>query len=278
MDLLVLESTNDDPVIKSAKIIGGITTITQKASLPQDVRSNRPSVSNQNGTSGPGTLSHTNTASSTASGNSMLSGKTLVTTTVLDNPKDERLMFPFRIRHLGKADLYTLYAPSAQNRQDWCDKIIEAKTRHAASLYKQNAEPFRLRVIADTAFGYDAMSGGAKSIVIRGTPLDRAVREVEDTFDNIGPRPQPVCRASVNCAVAFNQPYGNSMLAVGTDYGVFISEHINPRGWRRVSQPPLFFHLHRIFVSNTWSLGHSHQSCHTNCRPRGILSFPYHRR
>lgn len=235
MDLLVLESTNDDPVVKSAKIIGGITTITQKAALPQDGRSSRPSVSNQNGSAGPGTLSHTNTSSSTASGNSTLSMKTLVTTTVLDNSKDERLMFPFRVRHLGKLDVYTLYAPSAQNRQDWCDKIVEAKTRHAASLFKQNAEPFRLRVIADTAFGYDAMSGGAKSIVIRGTPLDRAVREVEDAFESSGPRPQPVCRASVNCAVAFNQPYGNPMLAVGTDYGVFISEHSNPRGWRRVS-------------------------------------------
>lgn len=235
MDLLVLESTNDDPV-KSGKIIGGITTITQKAALPQDGRSIRTSISNSNGTSGPGTLAHSNTTSSTASGNSGLSGKTLVPSTVLDNSKEERVMFPFRIRHLGKADVYTLYAPSAQNRQDWCDKIIEAKTRHAASLFQQNAEPFRLRVIADTAFGYDAMSGGSKSIVIKGTPLDRAVREVADAFEHTGPRPVPVCRASVNCAVAFNQPYGNPMLAVGTDYGVFVSEYSNARGWRRVCQ------------------------------------------
>lgn len=233
MDLLVLESTNDDPV-RSGKIIGGITAITQKAALPQDGRSIRTSISNSNGTGGPGALTHTNTASSTASGSSTLSAKTLVPNTVLDGSKnEERVMFPFRIRHLGKTDVYTLYAPSAQNRQDWCEKIIEAKTRHAASLFKQNAEPFRLRVIADTAFGYDAMSGGSKSIVIKGTPLDRAVREVDDAFERAGPRPGPVCRATVNCAVAFNQPYGNPMLAVGTDYGVFISEHKNARGWRR---------------------------------------------
>lgn len=247
MDLLVLESTNDDPV-KSGKIIGGITTITQKAALPQDGRSIRTSISNSNGTGGPGTLAHSNTTSSTASGNSALSGKTLVPSTVLDNSKEERVMFPFRIRHLGKTDVYTLYAPSAQNRQDWCDKIIEAKTRHAASLFQQNAEPFRLRVIADTAFGYDANPGGSKSIVIKGTPLDRAVREVEGAFEHTAPRPGPVCRASVNCAVAFNQPYGNPMLAVGTDYGVFVSEYSNARGWRRVRQlfsflPPVHFNI-----------------------------------
>lgn len=133
-----------------------------------------------------------------------MSGKTLVTNTVLENRDTERLLFPFRIKHLGKAEVYTLYAATAQNRQDWCDKIIEAKTRHAASLFKQNAEPFRLRVVADTAFAYDAMSGIPKSIVIRGTPLDRAIREVEDHFAG-QPRPNPVCRASVNCATNFHQ-------------------------------------------------------------------------
>ena len=276
MDLLVLESTNDEPVVKSAKIIGVVANITSKAAQPQDVRAGRSTLSNPNGTGGPGTLAHTNTASSTASNSSGPSGKTFVTTTVLDGVKDEKLMFPFRVRHLGKIDVYTLYAPSAQNRQEWCDKIIEAKTRHAASLFKQNAEPFRLRVIADTAFGYDAMSGGLKSIVIRGTPLDRAVREVEDAFEGKGPRPGPVCRASVNCAVAFNQPFGNPMLAVGTDFGVFISEYNNPRGWRRVSQKlPPYFQVAVLMIS---FLGYNCQPRHSNCSARGILAVSSYRR
>ncbi len=200
----------------------------------------RSSIANLNGTAGPGTLYQTSTSSSTASTASTVSGRTIVTTTVLDGPKDEKLMFPFRIRHLGKTDVYTLYAPSSQNRKDWVEKIVTAKTRHAESLFKQNAEPFRLRVIADTAFGFEPMSGAGKSIVISGTPLDRAIREVENTFYSSGPRPGPVCRASVNCAVQFNQPYGNPMLAVGTDYGVYISEYSNPRGWKRVSQTSAF--------------------------------------
>lgn len=226
MDLLVLESTDEDPVVKSK--LGAVTTKMQ----PQ-----RPSIAGQNSSPGPGTLAHTNTSTSMASVNTTLSGRALTTTTVLDNSNDsEGVLYPFRIKHLGKADVYTLYAATAQNRQEWCDKIVEAKTRHAASLFQQNAEPFRLRVIADTAFANDAMSAGPRGIVIRGTPLDRAIREVESTFATSSNRPGPVCRATVNCATSFNQPMGNPMLAVGTDYGVYITQHNNPRGWARVSR------------------------------------------
>lgn len=232
MDLLVLESCNDDPVVKSSmKGIGAVTTVTTKAPTSSDPRHNR-AISNQG--PGPGTLSQTNTNSSIASVATTASGKSIATTTALEAPRDEKTMYPFRIKHLGR-DVYTLYAPSAQNRQDWCDKILEAKTKHAASLFTQNAEPFRLRVMADTAFAYDALAGGPRGAIIRGTPLDRAIREVEATFENAGTRPGPICRAAVNCATAFIQPYGKQMVAIGTDYGVYISEAENPRGWTRVS-------------------------------------------
>ena len=231
MDLLVLESTNDDPVVKN-KAIGTVSTVSTKSQTAQNPQSGR-TISSQTAAAGPG-LTHVNTSSSVASVGTTSSNKTLVATTVID--QDERIMYPFRIKHLGKTEVYTLYAPSSQNRQDWCDKILEAKTRHAASLFAQNAEPFRLRVMADTAFAYDAMSGSPQSIVIRGTPLDRAIRDVEHTFEGAGTRPGPVCRAAVNCATSFNQPYpGKQMVAVGTDFGVFISEYNNPRGWTRVS-------------------------------------------
>lgn len=157
----------------------------------------------------------------------------MVPTTVLEGPRDEKLLYPFRVKHLGQ-DFYTLYATSASNRQDWCDKILEAKTKHAMSLFAQNAEPFRLRVVADTAFATDPLTAGLKSTTIKSTPLDRAIREVEKTFEKAGPRPGPVCRAVVNCATAFIPLYGKPMVAIGTDYGVYLSDAQNPRGWTRV--------------------------------------------
>jgi hypothetical protein len=157
--------------------------------------------------------------------------KTVTATNLEENAKS---MFPFRIKHLGKSEVYTLYAPTAQNRSDWCDKIIDAKERHARSLFAQNAEPFRLKVMADTAFAYDGLASATNrtGIPIRGTPLDRAIRDMEKEYG--GARQAPVCRAIVNCATTFTC-YGKSMVAVGTDYGVYTAEANNPRGWTRVS-------------------------------------------
>lgn len=235
MDLIVLESRNDDPVVKSSvKGIGAVTTsVAPRGQTAADPRLGR-TTSVASG--GPGTLTHTNTSTSLGSGNTGASGKGMVTTTVLEaSNKDEKIMYPFKVKHLGKSEVYTLYAPTKQTRQDWCDAIIEAKTRHAAALYAQNAEPFRLRVLADAAFAYDSTSSiGPPSVFIRGTPIDRAIREAEKNYEGLG-RPSPVCRAAVNCATVFNQPYGRLMCAVGTDYGVYISEYQNPRGWTRVS-------------------------------------------
>ena len=112
--------------------------------------------------------------------------------------------------------------------------IIEAKTKHAAALYAQNAEPFRLRVLADTAFANSDHSLGSKSVTIEGTPLDRAIKAVEEKYAGPGPRPLPICKTCVNCATVFRQPQGQMMCAIGTDNGVYISEYNDPRGWVRV--------------------------------------------
>ena len=216
MDLLVLESTNEDPVVKSS--VRGVASVA-------------PPQTNVNG------------GNPANSGNPATSGKTLVPTTVLDSSND-KILYPFKVKHLGNNLMYTLYASSAQNRQDWCEKIIEAKTKHAAALYAQNAEPFRLRVLADTAFAYSDHASGTKNITIKGTPLDRAIKEVEGKYP-AGSRPLPVCRTSVNCATVFQQPVGRMKCAIGTDYGVYISDYNDPRGWVRVCG---FVPLIRIWI------------------------------
>lgn len=242
--LLALESSNDDPVVKSSvKGIGAVTTAAKTSSSGPDPRVQR-TVTNG--------LERTNTLEHTGSNNSITTINSVTRLTPNStNDADAKSMYPFRVKHLGRTDVYTLYAPTAQNRQDWCDKILEAKTRHAASLFEQNAEPFRLRVMADSAFSYDAMSAvSQRSVVsIRGTPLDRAIREMELTY-GAGPRPGPVCRAQVNCATAFNC-FGKSMVAIGTDYGVYTSEVSNPRGWTRVSRYHAFCFNHANFLSRS---------------------------
>ncbi|KAF2196340.1 hypothetical protein GQ43DRAFT_476417 [Delitschia confertaspora ATCC 74209] len=228
MQLLVLESEDDDPVVRSSvKGIAAVTTVTGQAGSQSRLGLGRSAAPSPN----PGALAHTNTSNSIGSANTGSSGRTLVTATSLDVAKDEKIMYPFRIKHLGVAT-YTLYAPSAQNRAEWCDKLIIAKTQHAAGLFAQNAEPFRLKVIADAAFAYETAMPQQRTIRIKGTPLDRSIEEVDKLFANSG-RPVPICRARVNCATAFHYPYGKPMVAVGTDIGVYISEYGNPRGWQK---------------------------------------------
>ncbi|KAL5604859.1 hypothetical protein BROUX41_001810 [Berkeleyomyces rouxiae] len=196
MPLLVLDSANDDPISKQKGITAPLGRPT-------------PAASSQ--------LSRTNTP---AGGMEQMTGD------------DGKVLYPFRIKHLGH-EVFILYASSAQARAEWCAKITEAKTRHAKALRSQNAEPFRLRVLADSAFAYDSMTAAGKvpGVPIKETPLDSAIRDLESVYGP-GRGPAPVCRAQVNCATGFSA-FGKSIIAIGTDFGVFISDTTNPRGWTK---------------------------------------------
>jgi hypothetical protein len=228
MPLLFLDSMNDDAISKQKGITAPLSRTA--ATSASDTRLNKIAT---NGSDRPG-LDHTTTGSSI--------GSVAVTrlTPTISSDAEGKILYPFKIKHLGH-EVYTLYAITPQSRQEWCNKIIEAKTRHAKALFSQNAEPFRLRVLADSAFAYDSISGMGRSgggVSVRGTPLDRAIRELEQVYGP-GRGPAPVCRAQVNCATGFTA-YGKSIIAIGTDYGVFISDTSDPRGWTRVSISPQF--------------------------------------
>ncbi|KAG6012506.1 hypothetical protein E4U43_007753 [Claviceps pusilla] len=216
MPLLFLESMNDEPVMKQKGLTAPLGRTT---AAPSNSHSNKlPSNGGRPG------MEHSPSGSSS----------TPVTTTVL-NDSEGKILYPFKVKHLGH-ELYTLYASSAQDRLKWCTSIIDAKARHAKALFAQNAEPFRLRVLADASFHYDAGSVYARAAgaPLKETPLDRAIRELEST---LGPAQgiAPVCRAQVNCATGFSA-FGKAAIAIGTDYGVYISDPANARGWTRSVQ------------------------------------------
>ncbi|KAL2884967.1 Rho1 guanine nucleotide exchange factor 3 [Ceratocystis lukuohia] len=195
MPLLVLESSNDDPISKQKGITAPLGRPT-------------PAANSQ--------LSRTNTP---AGG-------------IEQAGDDGKILYPFKIKHLGH-EVFTLYASSAQARSEWCNKITEAKTRHAKALRSQNAEPFRLRVLADSGFAYESSVSQSKvpGVPIKETPLDTAIRDLEAVYGP-GRGPAAVCRAQVNCSTGFSA-FGKSLIAIGTDIGVYISETMNPRGWTK---------------------------------------------
>lgn len=246
----------DDPVMKQK----GLTTPLTRTALSNSSGTQLNKVVSNGDRPG---LSHAETGSSMGSLNSI--------TRINTAAGSDALLFPFRVKHLGH-EVYTLYAASQQDRELWCSKIIEAKTQHAKALHAQNAEPFRLRVLADGAFAYDSVSaiGKAPGVPIRGTPLDRSIREIEKVY-GAGRGPPAVCRAQVNCATAFTA-FGKSLIAIGTDYGVYVSEASNPRGWTRVCWVFSPF-LRTKSLTNVYIVCSTQQS-HTDCCSRGILRLP----
>lgn len=212
-------------------------------------------------------LSHSDTGSSMGSLNTITRINTV--------GSSDAALYPFRVKHLGH-EVYTLYASSQQDRESWCSKIIEAKTQHARALHAQNAEPFRLRVLADGAFSYDTVSAMGKTpgVPIKGTPLDRSIREIEKIY-GASRGPPAVCRAQVNCATAFTAA-GKSLIAIGTDYGVYISEASNPRGWTRVSFGVPFFQ-DIVLMANFSTVCPSRQGLTNSCLG-GVFCLPRHGR
>ncbi|KAJ3579084.1 hypothetical protein NPX13_g1488 [Xylaria arbuscula] len=219
MSLLFLESSQDDPISKQKGIA---TPLTRSTNAGSDTKLNKIAT---NTSERPG-LEHTATSSSVGSAMNRLAP-------LNGGDNEGKILYPFRVKHLGH-EVYTLFASSAQSRQEWCDRIIEAKTRFAKALHAQNAEPFKLRVMADSAFAYDSISGIGKymgGVHIRGTPLDRAIRDLEKTFGP-GRGPPPISRAAVHCATGFSA-FGRNMVAVGTDVGVCVAEASDQRGWTK---------------------------------------------
>lgn len=220
MRLLELDSTDDDPVMKSR--VGGVSSAAPV----------RPSL-NTVATMKSGSLTSPSTLTPTTTNTDTSLVRVSTPTTPLDNDKT---LYPFRVKHLG-TETYTLYANRAEDRRLWCDKIIEAKTKHAAALFRQNAEPFTLRVLADAAFAYDTWSGHQRTVLIKGTSLSRALDDVERQYANVT-KPVPICRAKVNCAASFTQADGKVKTVVGTDYGIYLCNSGGVRDWIRVLTSP----------------------------------------
>ncbi|PHH65245.1 hypothetical protein CDD81_3104 [Ophiocordyceps australis] len=212
MPLLCLESVNDEPVTKQKGITAPLGRTTAAAAASAQMHK----------ATGSGGLEQTPTGSSTT---------TLAP--AASNDAEGKTLYPFKVKHLGH-ETYTLYASMARDRNDWCRSILDAKTRHAKALHSQNAEPFRLRVLADASFHYDGSATSARppGVSVKGTPLDRALHEIEATLGS-AQGTGPVCRAHVNCAAGFVLA-NRAMIVIGTDYGIFVSDTNEPRAWRRV--------------------------------------------
>jgi hypothetical protein len=130
---------------------------------------------------------------------------------------------------LGQAGAsYTLYTSSSIDRDKWKDAIISAKREHSSAMYALNAEPFRMKVVADYAFGYDSSYSPKLPVFTAASAVDRALRETGNQD-----KPRPLVKSYINCGVSFVFADGNEYCMLGLDYGVYIHDGKPDSIWRR---------------------------------------------
>lgn len=134
--------------------------------------------------------------------------------------ENANMIFPIKLRDLGlNRKTYYIYTNTEEERSIWVEKIISAKREYSSAVYALNAEPFRLRVVEDHYFGYDASETPKLPLFSQATALDRAIQEYEQ---KAGPsiNKKVVLNSKVNCTASFTFG-GKQLTIVGLNNGLY---------------------------------------------------------
>lgn len=137
--------------------------------------------------------------------------------------ENANLIYPIKLRDLGlNRKTYYIYTNTEEERKTWVDKIISAKREYSSAVYALNAEPFRLRVIDDHYFGYDASDAPKLPVFSQATALDRAIQEYEQQT-TLTLNKKVVLNSKVNCIISFTFG-GKQLTIVGTNNGLYVRD------------------------------------------------------
>lgn len=151
-----------------------------------------------------------------------------ISETITDTQED--VIYPFKIRNIGKETSFTFYTNSVNERIEWLDAISDAQSRFYEN--EKRNEPFKLKVISDAAFAYDRDDIPHKSpLCPKNSAVDIALQEIHEQYP--GELPRPLMYSKVATAESFT--HGNKeYIFVGLGYGVFLSDATHTRNWKRV--------------------------------------------
>lgn len=207
MDLLVVESVDDEPVVKSKanQVVGVLAgngadprrmTRLYNAKSPNNSKGNELTVKSQRALAS----------------------------------ENANMIFPIKLRDQGlNRKTYYIYTNTEEERSNWVTKILSAKREYSSSVYALNAEPFRLCVVEDRYFGYDSAEAPKLPVFAQATPLDRAIQEYEQKVDSKSLR--PCVNSKVNCSISFT--FGGMQLTmIGCHNGLYVREE-GKKDWTR---------------------------------------------
>ncbi|ODV97117.1 hypothetical protein PACTADRAFT_48873 [Pachysolen tannophilus NRRL Y-2460] len=151
-----------------------------------------------------------------------------------NSANDTQEYYSFKIRQTSKHHSYTFYTKSLIERNEWLSVLSQVQSTLSRKLRK--IEPYKLKIIADSAFSYDQNEMPHNlPIISEGNPMDLAIKEIEKQYPGELPRAQMVSR--VLCSTNFRY-LDNEYILVGLNFGIFMSDIDNPRNWTRILDLP----------------------------------------
>lgn len=150
------------------------------------------------------------------------------------NLNTEGESYPFKVRYTGQNVSFTFYPETLTERDAWFHSINQVQSKKVKnSIF----EPFKIIILSDQ-FAYEEGEQPQKlPLLAVGSNIDIALKtfEPEATTTNKTKQvvPRPLMFSEVSCGTTFHFQ-GRSFHALGLNFGLYVTEIENPRGWKRV--------------------------------------------
>ena len=195
LEILAIESHDDDPLFKSntkavvskltrnkSETNGGSSlqgsTVGSLSSAPSSRQSSVAGESSyfsrRHRNSGSGSVSST-------SGSDYYNGGFI--------SQNNDMLYPIKLRNLATDQKYYICTTSQITRREWVKRLSTAKAKYSERTHNQHHEPFSLRIIDCSSFGYNQMEIPKQTYFTKSNALDRAL-ELQKTIVSGGQTPQ----------------------------------------------------------------------------------------
>ncbi|CAM9016420.1 hypothetical protein WICANDRAFT_76879 [Wickerhamomyces anomalus NRRL Y-366-8] len=144
------------------------------------------------------------------------------------NLSTEGEIYPFKVRYTGQNVSYTFYAETLAERDSWFHSINQVQSKKVKnSIF----EPFKISILADQ-FAYEEGEQPQKlPLLAAGSNIDVALKSIE--ADKSTDVTRPLMFSEVSCGTTFHFQ-DRSFYVLGLNFGLYITEAENPKGWKRV--------------------------------------------
>lgn len=202
MELLVIESVSDDPMFKSSTmaVVSKLTRNKSDGAALNSSRTNSVASAPPNFSAAQGggpTSPNSRNKKTSGSISSIPANSEFYTSVSLSH--NSNLIYPIKLRNLATDQKYYICTVSEITRKEWVKRICEAKAKYSQKAHNLRYEPFSMRIIDSTSFGYSQLDVPKGSIFTKDNALYRALQEHKDI---VSKHPVPMSAASTNASVA----------------------------------------------------------------------------